>query len=88
MLTRLAPHQASRSLARGGGNTRRAGSTLRSHGRFDYVPLARPHRASGADAPTWPGGKRLAVYLAINLEHFAFGEGLGGTLAPSGRHPR
>jgi allantoinase len=31
---------------------------------------------------TWPGGARLAVYLGVNLEHFAFGEGLGAELAP------
>ncbi|MFC7553011.1 polysaccharide deacetylase family protein [Pseudoroseomonas wenyumeiae] len=30
----------------------------------------------------WPGGARLAVYLGLNLEHFAFGEGLGAELAP------
>ena len=22
---------------------------------------------------TWPGGKRLAFYIALNIEHFAFG---------------
>jgi allantoinase len=26
---------------------------------------------------TWPGGKRLAFYIALNIEHFAFGAGLG-----------
>ena len=31
----------------------------------------------------WPGGKRLAVYLGLNLETFAFGEGLGAKLAPA-----
>jgi len=25
----------------------------------------------------WPGGKRLAFYIALNIEHFAFGAGLG-----------
>ena len=29
-----------------------------------------------------PGGARLAVYLGLNLEHFAFGQGLGAELAP------
>jgi hypothetical protein len=24
---------------------------------------------------TWPGGKRLAFYVALNIEHFAFGTG-------------
>jgi allantoinase len=35
----------------------------------------------------WPEGRRLAVYLALNLEHFAFGEGLGASLAPGGPQP-
>ena len=34
-----------------------------------------------------PGGKRLAVYFALNLEHFSFGEGLGAELAPAGHQP-
>ena len=55
--------------------------SLPSHGRYDYVPITRrPDYA-------WPGGPRLAVYLGINLEHFAFGEGLGATLAPGGPPP-
>jgi hypothetical protein len=29
---------------------------------------------------SWPGGKRLAVYFAINLEHFEFGKGMGAKL--------
>ena len=54
-------------------------SLLRTHGRFPYSAInVRPRYA-------WPGGKRLAVYLGLNLEHFAFGEGHGGELAPSGR---
>ena len=44
---------------------------LRSHGRYDYSPIARRPDYS------WPGGKRLAVHLCLNIEHFAFGEGLG-----------
>jgi allantoinase len=54
---------------------------LRSHDRFDYSPLSA--RVPG----TWPGGVRLAVYLGVNLEHFAFGEGLGAELAPGGPSP-
>ena len=51
---------------------------LREHGRYGYSPITRrePFR--------WPGGKGLAVYLAVNVEHFAFGEGLGAELAPGG----
>ncbi len=52
-----------------------------SHDRYDYVPVTRRPNFC------WPGGKRLAVYIAINLEHFAFGEGLGATLAPGGPQP-
>jgi peptidoglycan/xylan/chitin deacetylase (PgdA/CDA1 family) len=35
----------------------------------------------------WPNGAKLAVYLGVNLEHFAFGEGLGAELAPGGPQP-
>ncbi|ONG58996.1 polysaccharide deacetylase [Pseudoroseomonas deserti] len=54
---------------------------LPTHGRYDYHPW--PSRA----AYGWPAGKKLAVYLGINLEHFAFGEGLGMSLAPGGPQP-
>jgi len=54
---------------------------LPSHGRYDYVPI------SGRPDYTWPGGARLAVYVGLNLEHFAFGEGLGAELAPGGPPP-
>jgi allantoinase len=55
--------------------------TLPTHGRYDYVPIIRRANYS------WPNGRRLAFYVAINLEHFAFGEGLGATLAPGGPQP-
>jgi peptidoglycan/xylan/chitin deacetylase (PgdA/CDA1 family) len=54
---------------------------LRSHGRYDYTPWR------GRTPYEWPGGARLAVYLGVNLEHFAFGEGLGAELAPGGPQP-
>ncbi|MBN2907173.1 MAG: polysaccharide deacetylase family protein [Rhodobacteraceae bacterium] len=55
--------------------------SLPGHGRFDYAPIGeRPDF-------TWPGGRRLAVYLGVNLEHFAFGSGLGAELAPGGPQP-
>ena len=51
------------------------------HNRYDYSPIvARPHYA-------WPQGRGLAVYIAINLECFSFGEGLGAELAPGGPQP-
>lgn len=54
---------------------------LRSHGRYDYCGITM--RADYA----WPEGRRLAVYLGVNLEHFAFAEGLGAELAPGGPPP-
>lgn len=54
---------------------------LPGHGRYAYRPIdARPDF-------DWPDGKRLAVYLGMNLECFAFGEGLGAELAPGGPQP-
>ena len=35
----------------------------------------------------WPNGARLAFYIGMNLECFAFGEGLGAKLAPGGPEP-
>ncbi|MDP3159061.1 MAG: polysaccharide deacetylase family protein [Reyranella sp.] len=54
---------------------------LPTHDRYDYVPLR------GRADYSWPGGRRLAVYFALNLEHFSFGEGLGAELAPGGPQP-
>lgn len=54
---------------------------LRRHGRYGYRGiLERPPFE-------WPQGKRLAFYIGLNLEHFAFGEGLGGELVPGGPQP-
>ena len=35
----------------------------------------------------WPNGAKLAVYLGFNLEHFAFGEGLGAGIGPVSPQP-
>jgi len=49
---------------------------LRTHNRYDYSPItARP-------AGRWPGGHGLAVYVALNLEQYAWGEGLVEDLVP------
>jgi allantoinase len=55
--------------------------TLPSHRRFDYLPITR--RADFR----WPNGAKLAFYIGLNLEHFAFGEGMGAELAPGGPPP-
>jgi len=44
---------------------------LKSHGRYDYSAISRRPDYN------WPDGKRLAVHFSLNVEHFAFGEGLG-----------
>ncbi len=54
---------------------------LTSHHRYDYSGI------KGRPVYEWPNGTRLAVYLGLNLEHFAFGEGLGAELAPGGPQP-
>jgi peptidoglycan/xylan/chitin deacetylase (PgdA/CDA1 family) len=54
---------------------------LRHHGRYRYSPIGeRP-------AYDWPGGKRLAFYIAVNIEHFSFGEGLGHSPTAPGPQP-
>lgn len=54
---------------------------LPDHKRFDYSAITqRP-------AFSWPSGDGLAFYIGLNFEHFAFGEGLGGELAPGGPAP-
>jgi peptidoglycan/xylan/chitin deacetylase (PgdA/CDA1 family) len=54
---------------------------LKTHDRYDYVPLR------GRADYDWPEGRRLAVYFALNLEHFSYGEGLGAELSPGGPQP-
>ena len=49
---------------------------LRLHGRYDFNAIA--SRPTGA----WPNGARLAFYVALNLEQYAFGEGLVEDLVP------
>jgi peptidoglycan/xylan/chitin deacetylase (PgdA/CDA1 family) len=49
---------------------------LPTHGRYAYSSIvSRPDY-------TWPGGKRLAVYVAVNIEAFGFGVGKGAAIAP------
>ena len=49
---------------------------LPTHGRYEYSNITtRPDYS-------WPGGRRLAVYLALNIEAFGFGVGKGAAIAP------
>jgi peptidoglycan/xylan/chitin deacetylase (PgdA/CDA1 family) len=44
---------------------------LPSHGRYPFSPIGeRPDY-------DWPGGRRLAFYIGLNIEHFAFMAGIG-----------
>jgi len=54
---------------------------LKSHGRYPYSAITQRRDYS------WPGKKRLAVYLGFNLEHFDFGAGLGAALGPRNPEP-
>jgi allantoinase len=55
---------------------------LPSHNRFDYAPITeRPDF-------TWPKGRRLAVYVAVAIEHFPYNTGgLGIAYSPGLPHP-
>lgn len=56
---------------------RAAAAPLAGHGRCTYSGIGeRP-------AHSWRNGARLAVYVAVNLEHFSFGSGLGARLVPA-----
>lgn len=50
---------------------------LQHHHRFTYSPI------TAREPYSWPHGQHLAVYIAVNLEHFEFGSGMGAKLAPS-----
>ncbi len=49
--------------------------------RYDYSAL--PERPDYS----WPGEKRLAVHIALNIEHFAFGEPMGHSPTEPGPPP-
>lgn len=54
---------------------------IRRHDRYGYWPITEP-------APfRWPEGRRLAVYIALNLEQYSFGEGMLDELVPAGGPP-
>ncbi len=49
---------------------------IRTHGRYAYSSIvSRPDY-------NWPNGARLAVYVALNIEQFSYGEGKGAAIAP------
>jgi allantoinase len=52
------------------------GTPLATHARYEYSPIVRraPFR--------WPNGARLAVYFALGLEQYSFGDGMTEDLVP------
>ena len=50
--------------------------TLRQHGRYPYWPITQPPPFR------WPQGEGLAVYVALNLEAYAFGDGMLDEIVP------
>jgi hypothetical protein len=58
--------------------------TLARHGRYADQPITQ------RSAFNWPGGRRLAFHVAIDVETSTFGGGLGARLAgrQRARHPR
>ena len=54
---------------------------LKSHDRYSYVPITE------REPYDWPNGERLAIYVALNVEQFPFGEGLGVPVAPAQPDP-
>lgn len=49
---------------------------LQTHGRYDYSNI------TARSDYSWPDGRRLAVYVALNVEAFRFGKGKGAAIAP------
>jgi allantoinase len=54
---------------------------LPTHGRYAHCAITRRPRFQ------WPNGCRLAVYFALGLEEYAFGEGMTENLVAGARHP-
>ena len=52
-----------------------------------FKPYASPARpTTSPDATPWPDGKRLAVYVAVGIEEYRFGEGHTEDLLPKSPH--
>jgi len=54
---------------------------LKTHNRYDYSPITERKDYS------WPEGRRLAFYVALNVENFSFGGALGHTPTVLGPPP-
>src|SRR5919202_6335950 len=54
---------------------------LKSHDRYAYSAITQRKDYD------WHDGRRLAVYIGFNIEHFEFGAGLGAALGPRSPEP-
>jgi allantoinase len=54
---------------------------LTTHHRYDFSTI------HGRQDYSWPDGRRLACYVALNVEQYAFGEGLREELVAGGHEP-
>src|SRR5579885_532609 len=59
----------------------KAANMLKGHNRYAYEPIV------GRKPYDWPNGARLAIFTALNVEAFPFGEGMGVELAPGQPQP-
>jgi peptidoglycan/xylan/chitin deacetylase (PgdA/CDA1 family) len=62
-------------------SSRLPGQPLATHGRYDFSPITQRRRFR------WPQGSGLAVYFALGLEQYHFGEGLTENLVPGVPRP-
>ena len=60
---------------------RKPGTPLRAQSRYGYSAM------SQRQPFLWPNGARLAVYFALGLEEYSFGEGLTENLVSGNAHP-
>jgi peptidoglycan/xylan/chitin deacetylase (PgdA/CDA1 family) len=56
-------------------------TTMPTHGRYQHSAIIRRPMFK------WPGQARLAVYFALGVEHYAFGEGMTENLVSGMPHP-
>ncbi len=54
---------------------------MTAHGRYPYSPITR------RPDYRWPNGARLALYVALGVEHYRFGEGLTEDILPGASKP-
>src|SRR4051812_34369922 len=54
---------------------------IKSQPWYSYSPIVKRPKS------LWPNGKSLALYVAVGIEEYAFGEGLTENILPASSHP-